>query len=104
MFWLYWNMSTESISFAKNNLSALIKRVQAGQSVVITDHGVPVARLEPMQLGAGVPARILGLAQQGLVRLPEREPDGSWLDLPRPAAPAGPSASALLLDERHHGR
>jgi prevent-host-death family protein len=97
-------MSTESISSAKNNLSALIKRVQAGESVVITDHGVPVARLEPMQLGAGVPPRILGLAQQGLVRLPEREPDASWLDLPRPDAPAGPTASAILLDERRQGR
>ena len=97
-------MSTESISSAKNNLSALIKRVQAGQSIVITDHGVPVARLEPMQLGVGVPARILGLAQQGLVRLPEREPDAAWLDLPRPTPPSGPSASAILLDERRQGR
>lgn len=97
-------MSIESISSAKNNLSALIKRVQAGQSIVITDHGVPVARLEPVRFGAGVSPRMLGLAQQGLVRLPDREPDASWLDLPRPAVPSGPTASQVLLDERRQGR
>ncbi len=97
-------MSTESISAAKNNLSALIKRVQAGQSIVITDHGVPVARLEPVQLGAGVSPRMLGLAQQGLVQLPAREPDGLWLDVPRPSVPGGASGSAMLLDERRRGR
>ncbi len=97
-------MTTASVSEAKNRLSALLKLVQAGQSIIITDHGVPVARLEPMQLGAGVPPRILGLAQQGLVRLPAREPSAAWLDLPRPDAPAGPSASDMLIDDRRQGR
>jgi len=97
-------MSAESISSARNNLSALIKRVQAGESVVITDHGVPVARLEPVRLGAGVPPRMIALAQQGLVRLPNREPDASWLDLPRPTPTPGPSLSSLVIEERRSGR
>jgi prevent-host-death family protein len=97
-------MKTESISQAKNRLSALIKRVQRGEPVLITDRGVPVAKLVPVQLGAGVPPRILALAQQGLARLPEREPDASWLDLPRPAVTPGPSVVDLLLEERRAGR
>lgn len=97
-------MTTASVSEAKNQLSALLKLVQAGQSVVITDRGVPVARLEPVQLGAGVPPRMLALAQQGLVRLPAREPDASWLDLPRPTPTPGPSLSSLVIDERRSGR
>lgn len=97
-------MTSASVSEAKNQLSALLKLVQAGQSILITDRGVPVARLEPVQLGAGVSPRVLGLAQQGLVRLPEREPDAAWLDLPRPGVTPGRSASELLIDERRHGR
>lgn len=97
-------MTTASVSEAKNQLSALLKLVQAGQSVLITDRGIPVARLEPVTLGPGIPPQILRLAQQGLVRLPEREPDTEWLDLPRPTVAPGPCASEILLDERRQGR
>ncbi len=97
-------MKSESISSVKNRLSALIKRVQRGEPILITDRGVPVAKLVPVQLGAGVPDRIIALAQQGLVRLPERVPDADWLDLPRPSLTPGPSAVDLLLDDRREGR
>jgi prevent-host-death family protein len=97
-------MKSESISSAKNRLSALIKRVQRGDSIVITDRGVPVAKLVPVQLGAGVPERIIALAQQGLARLPERDPDTEWLGLPRPSLTPGPGAVDLLLEERREGR
>ena len=97
-------MKSHSISEAKNGLSALIKRVQAGEPVLITDRGVPVAKLVPVRLGAGVPARILGLAQQGLARLPDQPPEAAWLDLPWPRLAVGPSAVDLLLDERRGGR
>lgn len=97
-------MASESISSAKNNLSALIKQVQGGDPILITDRGVPVARLESVQLGAGVPARVVALAQVGLVRLPLHEPDVAWLDLPLPAVAAGTTASDVLIAERRQGR
>lgn len=97
-------MKRESIFTAKNQLSALIKRVQRGESILITDRGVPVARLAPVQLGAGVPERVIALAQHGLARLPEREPDAKWLDLPRPSLTPGPAAVDVLLEQRREGR
>jgi prevent-host-death family protein len=97
-------MKIASISTAKNKLSALIKQVQRGEPILITDRGVPVARLVPVQLGKGLPPRVIALAQQGLVRLPEREPDASWLDLPRPKLTPGPSIVDLFLEERREGR
>lgn len=97
-------MKNASVSEAKNQLCALLRLVQAGQPVLITDRGIPVARLEPVRLGTGIPLRVLGLAQQGLVQLPELEPNGDWLDLPRPAVAPGPCGSTLLLDERREGR
>jgi prevent-host-death family protein len=96
-------MRSESISRAKNRLSALIKEVQGGEPVVITDRGVPVARLVPIRAG-GVPARILGLAQAGLVRLPERTPRGKWVDRDWPTLAPGPSPVDYLLGERREGR
>ncbi len=97
-------MKSESISSAKNRLSALIKRVQRGDSILITDRGVPVAKLVPVQLGAGVPAGIIALAQQGLVRLPELASDASWLDLPWPTVRPGPSVVEMVIQEREEGR
>jgi len=97
-------MKSKSISSAKNGFSALIKQVQGGEQVMITDRGVPVARLVPVRLGAGVPERVLGLAQQGLARLPEEAPESGWLDLPWPKIGPGPNPVNLLLAERRGGR
>lgn len=97
-------MRSESISSAKNRLSALVKEVQEGEPVWITDRGVPVAKLVPIRLGRGVPPRVLGLAQQGLARLPERAPSAKWLELPWPKLKAGTSPVDALLAERREGR
>ena len=78
--------------------------MEAGESVVITDRGVPVAKLVPVRLGRGVPARVLGLAQQGLARLPEQEPSSKWLELPWPKLRPGASPVDLLLADRREGR
>ena len=41
-------MSNHSVAEAKNSLPALIDRALAGESVVITRHGHPVAELRPV--------------------------------------------------------
>ncbi len=97
-------MRTESISAAKDQLSSLIKAVQAGESVLITDRGVPVAQLVPVRISKGVPARVVELAQQGLVRLPARTPSAKWLDLPMPIVSPGTDAVDAVLAERREGR
>lgn len=97
-------MRSESISDAKNRLSALIKEVAAGGEIVITDRGVPVAKLVPVRLGRGVPAGVIALAQQGLATLPERAPNAKWLDLPRPQVAPGVDAAEAVIAERREGR
>lgn len=97
-------MKSASISDAKNRLSALVKAVQGGESVTITDRGVPVAKLVPVRLGRGVPPRMIGLAQEGLARLPEQAPTAKWLDLPWPKLSRGPSPVDVLLAERAESR
>ncbi len=41
-------MQAKTITEAKSGLSALIDQVRAGETILITDRGVPVARLEPV--------------------------------------------------------
>ncbi len=53
---------------AKNRLSALLAEVEKGAEVVITNRGVPVARLVPADTGAQARARAQRAAD-GLRRL-----------------------------------
>ena len=45
----------------KNGLSRYLKRVQKGESVVVTEHGRPVARIVPV----GIPADLERLMSDG---------------------------------------
>ena len=98
-------MKSVSTSWAKNNLSALLREVRGGATVVITDRGTPVARLSPPSSTRGIPAYAIELAQRGLLRLPDVEPTAEWYkDLPpAPKLPEGVSVVALLLEERESG-
>jgi prevent-host-death family protein len=66
-------MKRISVSEAKDTLSACLARVRAGESVMITDRGRPVAVLSPVpadQLGED--ERLASLARRGIVRLPRK--------------------------------
>ena len=45
-------MTSASITQAKTNLSKLIKKVRHGESVLILERNIPVARLEPLPAGS----------------------------------------------------
>ena len=64
-------MTQHSVAEAKNQLSNLINRSLAGQSVVITRHGHPVVELKPVQ-PVGRP-----VTRQQLDRLAARVADAS---------------------------
>ncbi len=79
----------------KQNASAAVARAAAGEALVVTDHGRPVARLVP--LGAG---RIADLVTAGLARPPRRSLSG----LPRPDGDPSTSLSAALGADRDEQR
>ena len=90
-----------AISIAKNNLSTLLREVQQGESIVITDRGTPVARLEPISSRSDS-ARVQALIERGVVRAPLRQPSAT---LPPPVQlPPGVSVVAALLEDREEGR
>ena len=97
-------MRAISISEAKNTLSALVREIRGGATVVITDRGIPVAQLAPISPSKGVPPVAIELAQQGRLILPTKPPARNWRSLPFPKPTSGKSAVAALLDERSESR
>lgn len=98
-------MKRATITEAKNGLSALIDQVKAGESVLITDRGVPVARLEPATLTVSSDAdagRLARLERAGLVR-PGTGDFRELLERPLAQTTDGSSVVALLLEDREAG-
>jgi prevent-host-death family protein len=95
-----------SITEAKNRLSALIDRARHGETVIIEDRGVPVARLESV-LASGETAsdgRLARLQRQGIIRVPTAPAPKQVLATPPPRLPGSARLSATLLAERREGR
>lgn len=85
-----------SISQTKNNLSALLEKVQAGETLIILDRNRPVARVERVAVGEDV-AHLT----------PPREPQAAtaMLDLPIGGVPGVPAGAVeALLEERGDSR
>lgn len=97
-------MKTATVSTLKATLSAYLARVKAGEEVVVTERGRPIAKLvpvarDPSLASAAVTALVrAGLARVGTGRLPR-----DFWRLRRPRDPRGAAVRALL-EEREHGR
>jgi prevent-host-death family protein len=91
-------MSAVSVRHLKENLSEHLLRVQAGQRIVVTDRGRPIAEITPLRPEhAGGAARADGGG--GLITLPRgKKKRSSRL---RPVSVRGrPVAETLLKDRR----
>ena len=94
------HMKSATITEAKNGLSALIDRVRAGESIVITDRGIPVAVLEPATTLVDVEDRLARLERAGVIRRGTGGPPLELIMQPGPRLPEGASLLEALLEER----
>lgn len=99
-------MKRTSITDAKNGLSALIERVRHGESIIIEDRGVPVARLESVAAPrrGEVEGRAARLQRQGVLRPPLSSTPKRLLTTPPPTPRGGPTLSDAVIAERRDGR
>ncbi|MCY3783307.1 MAG: type II toxin-antitoxin system prevent-host-death family antitoxin [Chloroflexi bacterium] len=99
-------MKRASVSEAKNGLSVLLNEVRRGESVLITHHGAPVARIEPYQaLGIGLDAAAEELVQRQVADPPRAVFDAErFLAEPAPRLGEGFSASGTVATERDESR
>jgi prevent-host-death family protein len=97
-------MKTATITEAKNGLSALIDRVRSGESILILDRGVAVARLEPVAAYPDPTGRLRRLERAGVIRVGDAPPPLDLLRTPAPTLTPGASVVQALLAERRSGR
>ena len=96
-------MKTAAVSKLKAYLSEYLNRVKAGEEVLITDRGKPVARLVPISRKKAAGDSLARMEKQGLIRLGSGKlPKGFW-EMPRAEDPKGLVLKALL-EEREEGR
>jgi prevent-host-death family protein len=87
--------NTYSLYEAKAKLSAIVRRVREGDTVVVTFHGEPVAEIRPIEKrGEGLTARLDDFADRGVLVRP--------LQLPQQTATVArkPGALKRFLAER----
>ncbi|MGQ0776811.1 MAG: type II toxin-antitoxin system Phd/YefM family antitoxin [Pseudonocardiales bacterium] len=98
-------MRVATITEAKNGLSALIDHVRGGESVLIVDRGIPVARLESaVSSDLDADGKIARLERAGAVRAARRAPPTELLSRMPPSARRGTSVVNALLEERRAAR
>ncbi len=99
------DMKTATITEAKTRLSALIDEVRTGETIVITDHGIPVARLIPeTATPEDDEARLARLIREGIL-IPAERPPLTADELPD-FPPGAPISGVLdeLIAERDESR
>jgi prevent-host-death family protein len=99
-------MKRTSITDAKNGLSALIDQVRHGESFIIEDRGVPVARLESVAAPgrSAVEGRAARLVRQGVLRPALSAAPKRLLTTAPPTPRRGAALSDAVIAERRDGR
>jgi len=99
-------MRSASITDVKNNLSKYLELVKSGDSVLITERGIVIARIESVRAQPGETAdqaRLARLERAGVLRR-GRPVSRKLINEAPPALAGGASAVQALLDERQSGR
>jgi len=95
--------STASIAELKARLSEYVRRVKAGNEVVVTERGVPVARLTGLEVAERRATRRDRLARSGVVK-PGRGRVRRALQSAPDGQTEGADVLAALLADRDEGR
>ncbi|MBI5048968.1 MAG: type II toxin-antitoxin system prevent-host-death family antitoxin [Deltaproteobacteria bacterium] len=92
-------MKTAKVSELKASISEYLSKVKAGEEVIVTDRGKPVAKIIPLKRGdIEIPAHILTLEKAGLVRIGTGRLPADFWDMPRPKDKKSLALKALLKE------
>lgn len=86
----------------KARLSEYLRRVKLGEPVVVTERGVAVATIQPIDPAQARTSRLAELRRAGLVREPRKKLGREFFSAERPKDPEGRSLDASL-EERAEG-
>lgn len=91
-------MHTVNIADLKNNLSAYLARVRAGEELLVKDRHRPIARLVPLIASDDLDAEEVEMAANGLLRLPEEELPESFWKMPAPEVSLADAVGAVVAE------
>jgi prevent-host-death family protein len=97
-------MKNAGVAELKARLSGYLKHVKGGHEVLITERGLPVAKIVPLDASGRRDERRLRLAKAGLLQLARKPLPRFLLSAPRGNRSLGTSVLSLLLEERADGR
>lgn len=99
-------METVGIRELKNHLSAYVRKVEAGDVVIVTDRGRIVAELRPpgQAVYPGMHPGFLELARRDGLRLPTATVDPAVFDEARPKIDLGGLTVQDLIDQQRGDR
>lgn len=95
-------MKQASVAELKARLSEYLAAVKRGEDVIVTDRGKPVAKLTPLEKGAGRDARVMELLRAGLMSPPRKRLPRTFLERSLPTVADGAVADAIRK-ERDEG-
>jgi prevent-host-death family protein len=95
-------VKTTTVSQLKASLSKYLRSVKAGEEVLVTERGRPIAKLTAVETPEMLPDALIEMEKQGLIKLGSGKlPRGFW-ELPRPNDPKG-LVGKTVLREREEG-
>lgn len=95
-------MKTVTVTKLKASLSQYLRQVKAGEEVLVTERGRPIAKLTPAVRAHNLPQHLVEMEKQGLIRVGSGKLPKNFWDLPRPNDPKGLTVKAVL-QEREEG-
>ena len=95
-------MKTAAVAELKAQLSRYLRRVKAGEGILVTERGVPIARIIPAGPAGKDDERWRDLERQGLMRLGSGKLPARFWKLPR-GRDASARARAAVASERAGG-
>ena len=96
-------VKTAAVSKLKAHLSDYLTQVKAGNEVLITDRGKPVARLVPLSRPRDLQESLVRMEKEGLIQIGSGKLPKDFWKMRRPADPDGAVLKALL-EERETAR
>ncbi|MDO8520458.1 MAG: type II toxin-antitoxin system prevent-host-death family antitoxin [Deltaproteobacteria bacterium] len=82
-------MTKVKIAKLKSQLSRYLRRVRAGEEIVVTDRDTPIARVIPFEK-----------PHEELIIIPAKRPIKDWLKIKVRPAPEGTDSLKALLEDR----
>ena len=97
-------MKTAAVSELRARLGEFLRQVKAGNEVLITDRGTPVARLVPISGASAGKESLSLLEKQGLIKIGSGKLPKNFWTMPRAEDRQGLVLKALIEERRQRRR